>query len=37
MSTYGRRTNVELTYEGKNITKQLSEYIKSFSYKDNIL
>ena len=36
MSTYGRRTNVELTYEGKNITKQLSEYIKSFSYKDNI-
>lgn len=36
MSTYGKRTNVELTYEGKNITKQLSEYIKSFSYKDNI-
>lgn len=36
MSTYGRRTNIELTYEGKNITKQLSEYIKSFSYKDNI-
>lgn len=36
MSTYGKKTYIELTYEGKNITEELSKDIKVFSYKDNI-
>lgn len=36
MSEYGRKTYVEVIYEGKNISKVLTDDLKAFSYKDNI-
>ncbi len=33
---YGRRSYVEVAYEGKNITQTLTNDLKAFSYKDNI-
>jgi phage protein D len=36
MSQYARKISIELTYEGKNISKNLSEDLVSFSYKDNL-
>lgn len=33
---YGRRSYVEVTYEGKDITKTLTDDLTAFSYKDNI-